>query len=152
LTVVSDTSPIIALQRIGFLDLLPGLYGEIWIPPGVRDELERDGRMQVADHPFLRIVASPSLAEVQPKLHRGEREAVALAASQPGCLLLMDERDGRRFAATMSIDVVGTGGLLVDAKRAGLISAVRPVLESLAASGFRIGVATRDALLQLAGE
>lgn len=153
MTVVSDTSPIIALQRIRSLDLLSKLYGnEILIPPGVADELEDEGRMRVADHSFLRIVTNSSVLEMPPKLHRGEREAIALAASHPGCLLLMDERDGRRLAATMGIVVIGTGGVLVDAKRAGLIPSGSPVLEALIASGFRIAEPTRAALVRLAGE
>lgn len=153
MTVVVDSSPIIALQRVGLLELLPRLYGsEVLIPPGVRDEIEDEGRMRVSDHSFLRVVPSPSAPAMPGKLHAGEREAIALAASRPGCLLLMDERDGRRFAAMMGITVIGTGGLLVDAKRAGFISSVRIVLDALIASGFRVGAATRAELLRLASE
>ena len=109
MTVIVDSSSIIALQRVGLLELLPRLYGsEILIPPGVRDEIEDEGRMRVSDHSFLRVVPNPPSQAMPAKLHTGEREAIALAASRPDCLLLMDERDGRRFAAMMGITVLGT--------------------------------------------
>lgn len=150
---VSDTSPVIALQRGGFLHLLPAIFGsDLLIPPAVRDELEARDRMRVGEHQWLRVLPPPARVSLPGGLHAGERKAIALAASLPGCVLLIDERDGRREAAALGISVLGTGGVLVEAMRADLIPAVRPVLDALIANGFRIGPETRAELLRLAGE
>jgi predicted nucleic acid-binding protein len=48
--------------------------------------------------------------------------------------------------------LTGTLGLLLNAKQAGLISQVRPLLEQLQALRFRLSSATYQAVLKLAGE
>jgi predicted nucleic acid-binding protein len=66
----------------------------------------------------------------------GEREALALALEHGGATLVVDERRARRIAERLAVPIVGTAGLLVAAKRAGLIDAVSPVLDRLRHDGF----------------
>ncbi len=109
--VVSDTSPILNLAAVGRADLLGSLYGELVIPPAVQGELaslpRRFPRFAAAAPPpsFLRVEPIPGdvdagalLAELALPLDPGEAEALALAASLPADLLLVDEFAARRLA------------------------------------------------------
>jgi uncharacterized protein len=66
--------------------------------------------------------------------------------------VILDDGLARRFAETLNIRLTGTVGLLLDAKRAGLVPAVEPLLDQLQSLRFRLAPGTRKALLRLAGE
>jgi predicted nucleic acid-binding protein len=70
----------------------------------------------------------------------------------PETVVVLDDALARRVAQTLNLKLTGTLGLLVDAKRAGLISAVEPYLDRLQALRFRLAPHTRSAVLKLAGE
>ena len=76
---------------------------------------------------------------IQQDLDAGEAEAIALAVETEAELLLMDERLGRESARHFGLRYVGLIGVLVEAKRKGLVRAVRPYLNELRdIAGFRI--------------
>lgn len=144
--VVSDTSPVLNLSRIGRLGLLPSLYDQVLIPLAVVEELtssKRDLRSPVdfASAPWL-IVASAKdrkqVRELRKELDPGEAEAIVLALEHRADLLLVDERRGRRRAVAAGLRVTGLLGVIVESKRAGLIDLGKPVVDELiqtAASG-----------------
>lgn len=161
---VADSSTIIHLAAIGQLELLQRLYVSVLVPPAVWDEVvihgegragERELRQAVDDGWVTVATAPPGVAipSPGPALHPGESEAIRLAASQPGQLLLMDEAAGRAVAATLGIQVSGIVGTLVTAKQTGLIPELKPVLERLrGAGGFRLSAAVVKHALGLVGE
>jgi predicted nucleic acid-binding protein len=84
------------------------------------------------------------------RLGDGEREAIALAIEIGADAVLIDERAGRRVAEEAGLKVIGTLGLLLEAKRAGHIRTIRPELDKLLETSFflspqllRSGVAPR---------
>lgn len=141
--VVADAGPLIAFVRVGKLDLLRDVFGEIVIPPAVSEELRRGGRRrsgtdEIAKSDWIRrqpLQATTNLAGLSPSLHAGEREAIALARQldQP---LLIDEHRGRRAAQALGVSVIGSLGTLAEAKERGLIDRVRPILSELISSGY----------------
>lgn len=158
--VVSDTSPITNLAAIGQLDLLRQLYHKVVIPEAVfRDELTVIG----GQHPGA-IVSSLDWVEIQStsdqllvtalriELDDGEAEAIALAQQISADLLLIDERRGRIVAERFGLRVVGLIGILVQAKRQGLIQQLKPHLDLLIRSGFWISQELYNRVLQAAGE
>jgi len=122
--VVSDTGPLIALAKVGKLDLLRDLFGAVLIPPAVYRELvAKPGsefvNLQEALQDYLKPTAVGCVAlEVEivtAKLDCGEQEAIALAYERK-VLLLIDERLGRIAASKLGLLVTGVVGVLVQAK------------------------------------
>ena len=66
--------------------------------------------------------------------------------------LLIDERRGRNEAIQLGLQVTGLLGILLAAKRQGLIPLVQPLLDSLIVQGFWIREELYAEILLLAGE
>jgi hypothetical protein len=153
--VVSNTTPLINLAGVGLLDLLPGLYSSITVAEAVLTEYEAKAR---ADDPDLRAVGWLTVASVAipedlaVRLDIGEAATIALALQLQPRLVLLDERRGRRIARERGLPIIGTGAVLVEAKREGLIPAVAPVLDAMIVQGRYISEQLRLTLLQGAGE
>lgn len=165
--IVFDASPLVHFAVAGELALLGRLVRQAGIPPRVRDELvvdqpdapgaaalrrELDRRrpwLQV--HELDAVGAARAEALAAPPLDTGEAAAIALAL-QLDAILVIDERAGRRAAEARGLTVTGTIGLLLKAKERGLIPAVRPVLDSMIASGLRISPGLREEALRTTGE
>jgi predicted nucleic acid-binding protein len=140
--VVADSTPLIYLSRVGALDVLATLYGEVLIPAAVHDEIVQK-RASAPGVDALRQATWLRIADTEPPqmdlgLDPGETAAILLAAQLRADLLLIDERLGRRVAQSRGLIVRGTLGVLVQARQAGAVPALRPVLEALVAEGFRI--------------
>lgn len=153
---IADAGPLIALSRIGALELLRGLFGEVWVTPEVRAET-----LPVADYPgkadltaafdagWLRLLSPPpsTWKPLNPGLGPGECSSIAAALTQPGCLLVIDDRAGRAEARAWQVAIIGTAAVIGLAKLRGLIPAARPVLEQLQPAGYFIGSAVIEAVL-----
>ncbi|NMF86715.1 DUF3368 domain-containing protein [Nodosilinea sp. P-1105] len=161
--VVSDTSPLSGLAIAGYLSLLEQIYDEVIIPVAVANELRRGGQ----DDPRITEVLALDWVEVQqPKnlalvetlqadqnLDRGESEAIALALELKADELLIDERLGRREASRLGLSITGLLGILLVAKRRGLVGAIRPIMDDLInEAGFRVSSQLYADVLAMAGE
>ncbi|HEU0113531.1 MAG TPA: DUF3368 domain-containing protein, partial [Thermomicrobiales bacterium] len=87
-----------------------------------------------------------------PALGRGERAALSLAVELRPTLIVLDDWRARRMAARLSLPVIGTTGLLAVAKQEGLFATIRPYLETLIATGFRLAPEVIESALRRAGE
>lgn len=157
--VVCDTSPIQYLYQLELLDLLPGLAARVLVPLAVQEELSV-GRSLGVNLPAVEdlswvSIRQPVSRQAIPLIHDlgpGETEVLLLALESPGTIAVLDDALARRVATVLEIPFTGTLGLLVDAKKAGLIPVVRPLLDALHALRFRMSPGTRSAVLKLAGE
>jgi predicted nucleic acid-binding protein len=161
--VVVDSSVLITLAAGEQFALLRDFYSTIHIPPEVWRETTASPKtfgvreVQQAKADGWLIVKSPQdLAKVSAlpfNLQPGETEALALALELPGSLLLVDDAQGRKAAAALSLAYTGTLGVLLRAKAEGKIAALRPVLGLLAArTTFWLSPAIESAALKQAGE
>jgi hypothetical protein len=158
--VVANTGPLIALAQIGHFDLLQLLYGELYIPLAVRNEVVISGHgrpasMEVDAADWIRVVSVRDATAVQllrEQLDAGESEAIVLAIELKADLLLIDEARGRRTAEARGLNKTGTVGTLITAKRRGFIPTVTPLLDDLITSGFRMSQELYQTALALAGE
>lgn len=136
--VVCNTSPLLYLYQVDQLGLLERLYGQINVPHAVRDELlagkERGIPVpNVDDLSWVRVQAlrDTSLLPAVVDLGAGEAEAIALALTDPGSLLILDDALGRRIAHISGLTYTGTLGFLVKAKQEGLLPRILPIIEAL---------------------
>jgi predicted nucleic acid-binding protein len=135
---VSNATPLIALAWLKHLDLIPRLFGNVHIPQAVYDEIlhnpEAVGATELDAVPWLRISPvqdSLAVSLLLDQLDLGESEAIVLAHELQASLLLMDERRGRRRAIQAGLNVVGTLGILIQARRQNLIGPLRLLLDRL---------------------
>lgn len=161
IVIVSNASPLINLARIGKLELLRQLYGELSVPEAVWQEIVVKGtgqpgadEVQAATWIKRRTVTNQQLARaLRQELDAGEAEAIALALEMEAELLLMDEHVGRETARHLGLHYTGLIGVLIEAKRKGFISAVKPHLDALRdVAGFRVSDSLYQRVLQDEGE
>ncbi len=124
--VVADSSPLVLLVNIERIDILPILFGQVFVPPEVSTELRHPNRPQVvrefiASRPAWLVERMPSAIEPIPSLHAGEVAALSLARELKADLLLSDDAQGRRAAADRHIPFTGTIGVLELAADRGLL-------------------------------
>ena len=151
--VVSNASPLISLGAVGCLELLHQLFGEISIPTAVLQEVRSVDLEAVAWVTPRNAKSDFMLRALEGELDRGESEAIALAVELQADLLLMDERRGRQVASRFRLKVLGTLGVLVEAKRKTLLPAVAPVLNDLQTrAGFRVSAGLYQQVLKEVGE
>ncbi len=160
-TVVSDASALINLARIGELRLLRQLYGEVLIPQAVWREVVVEGAGQPGAEEVHRAswltakgVANEHLVRaLRQDLDAGEAEAIALALELGADLLIMDERLGRQTAGYLGLRYLGLIGVLIAAKRRGLIGCIKSRLDALRdQAGFRVSDVLYQRVLQDEGE
>ena len=159
--VVSDTSPLISLAVVGYLDVLRSLYGQVIIPevvyqeimggvPGLPGALEIQGLEWIISHPVQNDVVVRAL---QGELDPGEAEAIALAVELQADLILIDERRARAIAARLGLNVVGVLGVLVEAKHRALVPLLKPILDALITqAGFWVSQQLYERVLDVVGE
>jgi hypothetical protein len=156
---ICNTSPFQYLYQLELLNILQSLAGRVIVPPAVVDELT-EGRALGLNLPDLsslswitlrRPVSEPAVPLVT-DLEPGETEVLMLAFELPEAVVVLDDAFARNVAETLGFHLKGTLGLLLDAKRLGLIPAVRPLIDQLHALRFRVSPNTRAVVLKLAGE
>ena len=144
---VADSTCLIVLERIRRLELLHGLFEPLVIPPSVQEEFGRAVDWLIVQAPSdLRLIRVLRLV-----VDDGEAEAIALALEK-GWQLIVDDRKARSWAKRLGIRIIGTAGVLIRAKQAGLIPSVKPLLEAMQQEGFRMDPVLMAEVLRLAGE
>ena len=151
--VVSDTSPLTALLSVGEEEILPRLFGKVIVPVVVREELMRS-HAPLPDWLQVRGVVDLAAAKrLTFMVDDGEAEAIELAKELRADLLLIDERKGRRLAVAEGVSVIGLLGVVVLAKRRGLIPSARNLITGLRdQSGFYLSEELVDQALASVGE
>ena len=161
MTIVSNTSPISNLAKVGQLSLMQQVYGKILIPNAVHQELldVRAGdvvirAVQAAEWLEIQAVQNQALVnELRTQINIGEAEAIALAVEVNAARLIIDERLGRQAAKDLGMRIIGVLGMLLLAKRQGLIGTVKPIVDNLInQANFRISSQLYADVLNAANE
>jgi len=135
--VVSNTTPIIKLAGIQFLDILKSLFDSIYIPSAVYFEVtnnDQPGSQEVKTYDWIihkNIQNMKMNFLLRNDLDAGESEAITLASEINADLLLIDEKKGRYAADQLGLNKTGTIGILQLAKKRNIIPAIKPLLDDL---------------------
>jgi predicted nucleic acid-binding protein len=160
LKVVCDASTLIALARIGQLEILERTGAQVVIPRAVYEEVivqgeGKPGATEVSKAAWIetREVTDHSIvARFRMVLDAGESEAIALAQEVDADLLILDDEEARDTALLEGLSVVGLLAFLVRAKAWGIVREVRPLLDALKRQGFFISDELYQHVLRMAGE
>lgn len=169
--VIADAGPLIALARIGHIELLHTLFGSVSVTSIVADEVLHGGDFpegsvlsQTIAQPWLQRVNVDDLTSLNQakslmnlyQIDPGQASSMVLAqqarAQGDQALLVMDDLRGRSAAQHARLPVVGTTGVLLLAKRQGQVSHVKPLLLDLRQNGYFLSQRLIDSALQQAGE
>ncbi len=144
--IISDTGPLIALAKIDKLYILKNLFDEIVIPKEVYKELRLNYKyketnslkLAIKDGWIKNVVSKnkPSVTILN-TLDLGEAEAITLA-KELKYPLLIDEKKGRNVALKENVKIIGTVGILIIAKKKGLIKNIKQLMNEMQKSGYRI--------------
>ncbi len=147
MTIVSNSSPLIALAGLDLLSVLRPLFTEIVVPEAVWHEVVIRGEGKLDAQLIIRAVEEGwlhrrsvqdqlAVATLQATLGAGESEAIVLAREINASWLLLDDDLGRAHAQRLGLPVKGTVGVLLAAYRAEFIPDFKRVLDDLRANGF----------------
>jgi predicted nucleic acid-binding protein len=156
--IVCDSSPLFALAICDKLDLLDKLYDKILLPLTVFRESTVTGKPYAE---MIRVWGQDKVVEITDDklfqalhfvLDAGEAEAVTLYKEKSADALLIDEQKGRKIAEYYNINIIGTLGILLKAKREGILTEIAPSVLLLRQSKIRISNKLYDSILEMAGE
>ena len=147
--IISDTSCLILLDKIGELEILNKLFGAIITTTVVASEFGQPlpswvEIKQPSDNNYQSII--------EVSVDKGEASAIALAIELDDCLLIIDDLKGRKFANEIGLTIIGTIGVIVDAKLAGIIPSIKPILTKIKSTNFRITEQLEALILKRSGE
>jgi len=149
ITIISDTSCLIVLQKIGELDLLHKMYGIIITTEEVAAEYGEE-------LPYWIEVKSVQNKQTQKllslQIDDGESSAIALGLETDNCTLVIDDLKARRIAQKLNLKYTGTIGIIIKAKLNGIIPSILPLLVKMKATNFRISSEMEAIALKEANE
>ena len=141
--VIADASCLITLDNLNETHLLPKLYEEICVTPEVAAEVGPS----LPEWVLLQSSANQTLIDkLSEDLEIGEATSIALALEVPNCLLIIDEKKGRREAIRLGLEITGTFGILMKGLEAGFIDEADTIVERLEQVGFRISESLKDGM------
>lgn len=148
-TIISDTSCLIILTNIGELDLLQKIYGQVFTTAEVADEFGENLPE------WIKIIAATDkyrqkILELQ--IDKGEASAIALALEFPDSVIILDDLKARKIAEKLGIEITGTIGVIIKAKLGGTIPSIKPLLDKIKQTDFRLSVEIEQQALKEAGE
>lgn len=156
---VVNASPLIYLARGGCFDLLQVASATVLVPDAVAGEIGRRGALDptvvaMTRAAWLSTVPDPPVPSMIQAwdLGRGESAVLAWALSHPGTEAIVDDLAARRCAASVGVNVRGTLGLLLAAKRRGVIPAARPLLDRMRQAGMYLSDKVMNDALALVEE
>ncbi|MFP4672819.1 MAG: DUF3368 domain-containing protein [Desulfohalobiaceae bacterium] len=156
MVVVSNSSPIIHLAKIGKLELLEALYGQVLIPSEVYSECTYTSFYQkeiyyISNAPWISIVQIENtklFKLLYPEIDAGEAEALVLSLEVNADLVILDDMEARIKARTLELTVTGTLGVLLKAQKLGLLNSLEDEIKKLEKNSFRMSLDLKNRLLR----
>jgi predicted nucleic acid-binding protein len=148
-TIISDTSCFIILTKIGELELLHRVYGQVVTTPDIAVEYG-EKLPEWVDVVPVKDKTRQQLLEMQ--IDKGESSAIALAFETPDCILILDDYKAHKIAERLGLSLTGTIGVIIKAKLRGVIPSVKPLLDKIKQTNFRLSPELESLALRAADE
>ncbi|MEM3713071.1 MAG: DUF3368 domain-containing protein [Thermoproteota archaeon] len=154
--VVSNSTPLIYLSKVGRLNIIKDVFGKVFIPEAVFNEAVIQGKMLKISDAFiiekavgdwiLREQVKPEISteyrflDTNTKLGLGEKEALKLCKQLNAEFFIVDDREARRVSKILRITPIGTFGVIIQAFRQNSITKNEALktLDDLIKAGLRI--------------
>ena len=157
--IIVDSSPLIVLLKSDLENILPELFEEIIVPEAVWQEVlagkaDDTARQKLPNLGWAKRTAKINSSETikNYNLGRGETSVLNSALSNPESRILLDDFTARKRAKELNLKTLGTGGLLILAKRKNLISSVSEAIEKVRYSGLWLSDESIKMIKEKAGE
>lgn len=144
--VITDTSSLILLNKIGRLDLFKAVYDSLTITPEIKAEFNED----IPEWISVQSARDKKYQEfVETQVDKGEASAIALAKEMDNVLVILDDLKARKLANKLKIRITGVLGVINRAKQIGEVDKLKPIIDDLLKTDFRIAPIIIDELLRL---
>ena len=148
-TIISDTGCFIILANIGELELLHKVYGQIVTTVDIAKEYG-ETLPEWVEVVTVKDKYRQQLLEMQ--IDKGESSAIALALETPDSTIILDDYKARRIASQLGLIFTGTIGVIIKAKLTGTIPSIKPLLEKIKQTDFRLSAEIELQALKEASE
>jgi len=133
--IISDTSCLIILSKIGQLNLLQKLYGQVITTKDIAEEFGEP----IPDWLIIQNASDVQRQKIlEMQIDKGESSAIALALEIPDSIIILDDNKARKVATHLGLTITGTLGIIIKAKLSGIIPSIKPYLEDIKQTNFRI--------------
>ncbi|MBC7643434.1 MAG: DUF3368 domain-containing protein [Flavobacterium sp.] len=147
--IIADTSCFIILSKINELNLLQNLYEQVITTSDIAIEFGET----LPNWVKIKSISNKNYQEIlELQIDKGESSAIALALETENCIIILDDYKARKIAQKLSISVTGTIGIIIKAKQIGLIESIKPILEKIKSTNFRLSKEIENQALILANE
>jgi len=147
--IISDASCLIALDRIHQLEILHQLFSFVFTTKEIEIEFGNPLPKWITIQPLKNIEKKTELLKI---VDEGEASAIALALETDNCILIIDEKKGRKLAQKLNIEIAGTLQILLLAKSKGFISSLTKIFSELEQESFRFSPNLKEEILRKANE
>ena len=147
--VISDTSTLILFHKIQEINMLREVYGELVTTPEIAEEFGEE----LPDWINIQTVSDKKYQDfLETQVDYGEASAIALASEFEDVLLLLDDLKARKLATQLKFKITGTLGVIHKAKQMSIIEKVKPLIDKLLLTDFRIADNIIDEILKVNNE
>ena len=133
--IIIDTSTLILFDKINELNLLQKVYKELVITPEIAEEFGENLPNWIKIHS---VTDKKYKKFLETQIDKGEASAVALATEYDDVLLIFDDLRARKLAKQLEFRITCTLGVIHKAKQMSIINRVKPLINKLLKTDFRV--------------
>jgi predicted nucleic acid-binding protein len=152
---IADSSALITLAIVDKLNVLEKLFGEVYVPRAVYNEVREKNKeesQKIEEYSQNRVLDISTTFNFNISLGQGESEAILLYKEKNADFLLCDDKKAKKFAQSFDMNVIGSLGILLKAKKENVITEILPLVDTLKSSRVFIKDKTYEIVLKMAGE
>lgn len=147
--IISDTSTLILFHKIEEFQILEKVYGELLTTPEIAEEFGE----KLPDWIKIHSVTDKKYQKfLETQIDCGEASAIALASEYDDAVLLLDDLKARKLALKLNFKITGALGVIHKAKQMTIIPKVKPLIDKLLITNFRISKNIIEEILKLNNE